>query len=181
MRRYNWETLSYTYPNYKTNDLIKVMIRMRSTSGTIPLFLPIIEYLFWPLIRGTSPFRYKRKYHETSNNFLFYKSLKILQLRCQTVLGSIIHFGKISKLKKGVILRKNIVSKFPVDMHIYTLCPSLLHYYKVSRVWNNFLWICTSTWYVFLNYKVSRNSVEQFHKSCAYKLFLLYLSICPNF
>ena len=35
----------------------------------------------------------------------------------------------------------------------------------------NFLWICTSTQYVLHIYKVSRNSVELFHKSCANKLF----------
>ena len=32
----------------------------------------------------------------------------------------------ISKFKKGVIPRKKIESKFPVDMRIYTLCLSLL-------------------------------------------------------
>ena len=32
------------------------------------------------------------------------------------------HFGQISKLKKGASLReKKIESKFPVDMHIYTM------------------------------------------------------------
>ena len=38
----------------------------------------------------------------------------------------IFHFGQISKFKKGVTLRKKIESKFPVDMHIYTLRPSEL-------------------------------------------------------
>ena len=33
----------------------------------------------------------------------------------------------------------------------------------------NFLWICTSTHYVLHNYKVSRNSVEWFQRSCANK------------
>ena len=36
--------------------------------------------------------------------------------------SSIFHFGQISKFKKGVTPRKKIESKFPVDMHIYTLC-----------------------------------------------------------
>ena len=48
------------------------------------------------------------------------------ELRWQTVLSSIFHFGQISKFKKGVTLRKKIESNFPVYMHIYTLFPSLL-------------------------------------------------------
>ena len=49
------------------------------------------------------------------------------ELRWQTVLSSIFHFGQISMLKKGVILRrKNTWIKFPVDMRINTLYPSLL-------------------------------------------------------
>ena len=47
-------------------------------------------------------------------------------LRWQTVLSSIFHFGQISEFKKGVTPRKKIQSKFPVDVHIYTICPSLL-------------------------------------------------------
>ena len=39
--------------------------------------------------------------------------------------GRIFHFGKISKLKKGVTPINKIESNFHVDMHIYTLCPSL--------------------------------------------------------
>ena len=38
--------------------------------------------------------------------------------------NNIFHFGQISKLKKGVTPGKKIESKFPVDMRIYTLCPS---------------------------------------------------------
>ena len=37
---------------------------------------------------------------------------------------SIFHFGQICKFKKGVTPRKKVESKFPMDMHIYTLCPS---------------------------------------------------------
>ena len=86
--------------------------------------------------------------------------------------SSIFHFGQISKLEKGVILRKN-----PVDMHIYALCPSLLQSFgqisKLKKSRNcekklnqNFLWICTSTWYAF--------TITKFHeiqRSCADKLF----------
>ena len=58
--------------------------------------------------------------------------------------SSIFHFRQISKLKKGVNMRKK---------------------------WNqNFLWICISTHYVLHNYKVSQNSVEPFQRSCANKL-----------
>ena len=39
--------------------------------------------------------------------------------------SSIFHFRQISKFKKSVIQRKKMESKFSVDMHIYTLCPSL--------------------------------------------------------
>ena len=35
----------------------------------------------------------------------------------------------------------------------------------------NFLWICPYSHYVLHNYKVLRNSVEQFQRSCADKLF----------
>ena len=38
--------------------------------------------------------------------------------------SSIFHFRQISEFKKGVNPRKKMESKFPVDMHIYTLCPS---------------------------------------------------------
>ena len=39
-----------------------------------------------------------------------------------------------------------------------------------EKKWNqNFLWICTCTHYVLYNYKVSRNSVERFQRSCATK------------
>ena len=40
------------------------------------------------------------------------------------------HFGQISKYKKGVTPRKKVESKFSVDMHIYTLCPSLLQSFR---------------------------------------------------
>ena len=60
-----------------------------------------------------------------------------------TVLSSIFHFGQISKFKKGVTPRKKIETKFPMDMCIYMVCPS--------------------------HYKVSRNSVERFQRSCADK------------
>ena len=38
--------------------------------------------------------------------------------------SSIFHFGQISKFKKGVTPRKKIESKLPMDMLIYTVCPS---------------------------------------------------------
>ena len=44
--------------------------------------------------------------------------------------SSIIHFRQISKFKKSVIQIKKVESKFPVDMHIYTLCPSLLQRFR---------------------------------------------------
>ena len=40
--------------------------------------------------------------------------------------SSIFHFGQISKFKKGVTPRKKMESKFPVDMHIYTLYMSFI-------------------------------------------------------
>ena len=61
--------------------------------------------------------------------------------------SSIFHFGQISKFKKGVIPRT-----------------------KLNKY---FLWICLSTHYVPHNYKVSRNSVEQFQWSRADELFNL--------
>ena len=61
------------------------------------------------------------------------------ELRWQTVLSSIFNFCQIFKLKKGIIPRKKMESKFPVDKRIYILC----------------------------NYKVSGNSVERFQRSCA--------------
>ena len=38
--------------------------------------------------------------------------------------SSIFHFHQISKFKKGINPRKKMESKFLVDMHMYTLCPS---------------------------------------------------------
>ena len=55
--------------------------------------------------------------------------------------SSIFHFGQISKLKKGVILRKKIESTFPVYMHIYTLCPSLLQSFR------KFCWVLSEDLY----------------------------------
>ena len=118
--------------------------------------------------------------------------------------SSIFHFRQISKFKKGVTPRKKMESKFPVDLHIYTLCPSLLqsfrkfcwavseelrsqtvlsnifHFGQISKFKKgvtpkkkkrnqNFLWICASTHYVLHYYKVSRNSVERFQRSCGNK------------
>ena len=37
--------------------------------------------------------------------------------------STIFYFGQISKFKKGVTPRKEIESKFPVDMRIYILYP----------------------------------------------------------
>ena len=48
-----------------------------------------------------------------------------VELWWQTILSSIFHFGQISKFKKGHYFQKKFESKFPVDMHIYTLSPSL--------------------------------------------------------
>ena len=44
--------------------------------------------------------------------------------------SSIFHFRQISKFKKSLIQRKKMESKFPVDMHIYTLCPSFLQSFR---------------------------------------------------
>ena len=48
------------------------------------------------------------------------------ELCWRNVSQSIFHFDQISNFKKGVFPRKKIESKLPVDMHIYTLCLSLL-------------------------------------------------------
>ena len=44
--------------------------------------------------------------------------------------SSIFFFRQISNFKKSVIQRKKMESKFPVDMHIYTFCPSLLQSFR---------------------------------------------------
>ena len=83
---------------------------------------------------------------------------------------------KFLSSKRGIIPRIKIESEFPVDMHIYTLSPSLLQSFgkfcwavsedcfssifsfgQISKfkkgvtprkkINQNFLWICTSTWY----------------------------------
>ena len=77
------------------------------------------------------------------------------ELRWQTVLSSIFHFGQISKFKKGVILRK-----------------------KMNK---NFLSICASKHYVLHYYKVSRNSVERFQRSWANKLCWVVSFILAKF
>ena len=43
---------------------------------------------------------------------------------------NIFHFHQITKFKKGHCSQKKIESKCPVDMHIYTLCPSLLQRFR---------------------------------------------------
>ena len=45
----------------------------------------------------------------------------------------------------------------------------IARYSREKKLNQNFLWICASTHYVLYNYKVSRNSVEQFQRSCADK------------
>ena len=65
---------------------------------------------------------YVLHYYKVSGN-----SVERFQRSCANklhVLSIIFHFGEISKFKKGVTLRKKVESKFPVDMQIYTLCPS---------------------------------------------------------
>ena len=72
------------------------------------------------------------------------------------MLSSIFHSGQIFKFKKAVTPRE--------------------------KKWNqHFLWICTSTHYVLHNYKVSRNSVEQFQRSFANKLCLVVSFILAKF
>ena len=41
-------------------------------------------------------------------------------------------FVKFRSSKRGIAPRKKIESKCPVDMHIYTLCPSLLQSFRKS-------------------------------------------------
>ena len=43
---------------------------------------------------------------------------------------SIFHFGQISKFNKDVTPRKKMELKFPVEMHIFTICPSLLQSFR---------------------------------------------------
>ena len=58
-------------------------------------------------------------------SFIFTKFQEILLRGFRGVaLTNCVEFGQISKFKKGVTPRNKMESKFPVDMHIYTLCPS---------------------------------------------------------
>ena len=70
-------------------------------------------------------------------------SVKWFQRSCTDKLFGVVSIilAKISKLKKGVTPRK-----------------------KMNK---NFLWMCTSTWYVLHNHKVTRNYVEWFQRRCA--------------
>ena len=62
------------------------------------------------------------KFHE----ILVSRSSGVVLTNC---FSSIFHFCQISKFKKGhCSQKKKIESEFPVDMHIYTLCPSLLQF-----------------------------------------------------
>ena len=101
-----------------------------------------------------------------------------------------------SKIKKGVTPRKNFLW---IIMYIYIRCVTTTKFHKIllsgfrgvtltncfscifhfskfkkgvtprKKMNQNFLWICESTNYVLHNYTVSRNSVERFQRSCAYK------------
>ena len=74
------------------------------------------------------------------------------ELCWQTVLSSFFHFGQISKIKKRVTREK-----------------------KLNQ---NFLWICTSIWYVLHKDKASWKSVERLKCSCADKLFRSIFHFC---
>ena len=45
-------------------------------------------------------------------------------------MNNIFNFGQIYKIKISITPIKKMESKFPVDMHIYTLCPSLLQSFR---------------------------------------------------
>ena len=63
---------------------------------------------------------YVLHYYKVSGN-----SVERFQRSCTNKKNSsIFHFGKISKFKKDVSPRKKMESKFHVEMHMYTLCPS---------------------------------------------------------
>ena len=86
----------------------------------------------------------KASHYPLHNHKVSRNSVERFQRSCaDKKTSSIFHFGQISKFRKGVTPRK-----------------------KLNQ---NFLWICTSTHYVLHNYKVSRNSVERFQKSCTNK------------
>ena len=57
-------------------------------------------------------------------SFITTKFQEIVFRTCANKKNSrIFHFGQMSKFKKGITLKK-IESKFPVNMHMYTFCPS---------------------------------------------------------
>ena len=76
--------------------------------------------------------------------------------------SSIFHFGQISKLKKGVTPGKKIESKFPVDMGIYTLCPSLL------QIFRKFCWAVSEElcWQTVLSSIFHFGQISKFKKGC---------------
>ena len=67
------------------------------------------------------------------------------------------------------VAQNNFVPKFKRDINCsLKMTKSAFHLWE-KKLNQNFLWICTSTYYVLHNYKVSRNSVEQFQRSCSDK------------
>ena len=58
--------------------------------------------------------------------------------RFQRSFSSIFHFGQISKYKKGVIPRKKIESKFPVDMHAHLHIMSCITTKFQEILWRGF-------------------------------------------
>ena len=58
-----------------------------------------------------------------------------------------------------------------VSFILVKFCSSKWTYLREKKMNQKFLWICTSTWYVLHNYKLSRTFVELYQRSCADKLF----------
>ena len=90
--------------------------------------------------RGITP---RKKWNQIPSGYAHLYIKSFITSKFQTLLNgfrwvaltncfsSIVYFGQISKLKKGVILRKKNESKFPVDMHIWYY----LHNYNCN-VWS---------------------------------------------
>ena len=118
-----------TYPTLQ--HFLRMLYTMNGTSKHLwraiwqkrghKLLLKRIKSAF-PVKMHIYTIHYVLHYYKVSGN-----SVEWFQRSCANkLLSSIFHFGQISKFKKGVTPRKKMESKFPVDMHIYTLCPSYL-------------------------------------------------------
>ena len=128
----------------------------------------IQEWQFKALVTGNQKIRKCISTDYVLHNYKVSRySVKPFQWSCAEELFWVVSFIVVKFLssKRGITPRKKMESKFPVDIHIYTLCPSLLQSFR-KYCWGAYLQeLCytrTDWWVTCIQNQINRNSFEFF-------------------